>query len=237
MRNVALDQVARVYFGPPDQSGSNQYGNGPYRNNPPPYNQNDNNGNNSQYGNRGQRGYGNSTRTVTCLPTSSGRTRVSGCSGETVHFRASGSITLSRNENDNGTPAGANNGRMAGNSPLPGVTGGMLIGRVNNGQPFAIKGQEVRRNHTVPAAAYSWASTMTMSATTPAISLSRLGADSRQSRVRVGFGRTSWWREHRAMSGFMRRMVCGMAYVGFSQTPGVESGCSVRLQPVAWCAE
>jgi hypothetical protein len=27
---------------------------------------------------------------------------------------------------------------MAGNSPLPGVVGGLLIGRVGNGQPFAI---------------------------------------------------------------------------------------------------
>ncbi|HTL02221.1 MAG TPA: hypothetical protein VL243_08340, partial [Vicinamibacterales bacterium] len=53
-------------------------------------------------------------------------------------FRASGNVTLSQNGDDYGTPAGANSGRMAGNSPLPGVTGGLLIGRVGNGRPFAI---------------------------------------------------------------------------------------------------
>jgi hypothetical protein len=39
--------------------------------------------------------------------------------GDVIHFRASGNVTLSQNGDDYGTPAGANSGRMAGNSPLP----------------------------------------------------------------------------------------------------------------------
>jgi hypothetical protein len=67
--------------------------------------------------------------------------------GDVMHFRASGNVTLSQNANDNATPAGANSGRMAGNSPLRGVIAGMLIGRVNNDQPFAIG---VQTDVTIP---------------------------------------------------------------------------------------
>jgi hypothetical protein len=65
-----------------------------------------------------------------------------------VHFQASGRVSLSHNPGDVGGPAGADTGRLAGNSPMPGVTGGMLIGRVNNGPPFAIGAQS---DITMPA--------------------------------------------------------------------------------------
>jgi hypothetical protein len=150
-QNVALNQVARIYFGPDNMSAYDRNWNGPYDG------RNGNNGNYGQYGNNGQYGngqygqpvYGNGqfgqpvpgnfNRTVTVPSnqqwTSSG---VDVRLGETIHFRASGNITLSNNPGDNATPAGAIDGRMAGKSPLPGVVGGLLIGRVNNGHPFAI---------------------------------------------------------------------------------------------------
>jgi hypothetical protein len=65
-------------------------------------------------------------------------TGISVTRGQRIHFRASGTIRLSENGDDYGTPAGANSGRLAGNSPLPNVTGGMLIGRVGRGRPFVI---------------------------------------------------------------------------------------------------
>jgi hypothetical protein len=65
-----------------------------------------------------------------------------------VHFDASGNVSLSQNAGDVGTPAGANSGRLAGNSPIPSAKGGMLIGRVTNGQPFAIGAQS---DVTMPA--------------------------------------------------------------------------------------
>jgi len=151
-RNVPLNQVARIYFGANNGYGDDQYGNrqsGPYNNGYDPYyNPNsDNTVNYGQYGNPqygnpqyGQPVYGNGLNRTVTVPTNQQWTNV-GINvqrGETIHFRASGNVTLSENEGDFGTPAGANNGRLAGNSPLPGVTGGMLIGRVGNGQPFAI---------------------------------------------------------------------------------------------------
>ena len=157
-RNVALNQVARIYFGTGNGNGYNQYGNpqydqygnsqygnnngyNPYYN--PNYNPNsDNTVNYGQYGNPqyGQSVYGNALNRTVTVPTNQQwtNTGINVQRGQTIHFRAGGNVTLSQNENDAGTPAGANNGRLAGNSPLPGVTGGMLIGRVGNSQPFAI---------------------------------------------------------------------------------------------------
>lgn len=146
-RNIALNQVARIYFGDSNgyngswRAGQNDSGNNPYDNG------NGNNGNYGQYGNTRQYGNyggppvsGNSTYRTITVPTNQQWTNsgIDVRGGQVIHFRASGNATLSRNGNDEGTPAGANSGRTAGNSPLPGVTGGMLIGRVNNGQPFAI---------------------------------------------------------------------------------------------------
>jgi hypothetical protein len=58
--------------------------------------------------------------------------------GQTLHFHVTGNIQLSDNPADVGTAAGAKSGRLAGKSPLPSVTAGTLIGRVDNGQPFVI---------------------------------------------------------------------------------------------------
>ena len=61
--------------------------------------------------------------------------------GETVNFRSSGQIQLSADENDRAQVAGALSGRRVGGSPLPNVIAGALIGRIGNGQPFAIGDQ------------------------------------------------------------------------------------------------
>jgi hypothetical protein len=137
--DVADVGVTRDGYHYHDWSGQNGNGYDPNRNG------NDGNagrgGNTRQNGNYGgSRVPGSSTDRTITVPanqpwTDSG---VDVQRGQVIHFRASGNVALSKNANDNGTPAGANNGRMAGNSPLPGVTGGMLIGRVNSGQPFAI---------------------------------------------------------------------------------------------------
>jgi hypothetical protein len=130
-RTVPLNQVARIYFGN-DTTASSGYD--PY------YNPNQNvYGNNSpQYGQYDQPSYG-SARTVT-IPANQtwSNSGIDVRRGDLIHFRASGNVTLSQNPGDYGTPAGANDGRMAGNSPLRGVTGGILIGRVGNSQPFVI---------------------------------------------------------------------------------------------------
>ena len=136
-RTVPLNQVARIYFGN-DTSASSGYD--PYYN---PYNPNQNVYGNydpqyDQYGQYGQPSYG-SARTVT-IPVNQtwSNSGIDVRRGDVIHFRASGNVTLSQNPGDYGTPAGANDGRMAGNSPLRGVTGGILIGRVGNSQPFVI---------------------------------------------------------------------------------------------------
>jgi len=137
--NVPMGQVARVYFG---NGPSNQYpmgtnGQGGYN---PNYDQNGQN--EPRYGG-GRYNQSNGPRRTVTMPTNQTWTNsgVDVRAGEVVHFQARGTTTLSQNPNDSGTPAGANDGRMAGNSPIPGVTGGMLIGRVGNSQPFAIGAQ------------------------------------------------------------------------------------------------
>jgi len=141
-RNIALNQVARIYFGNgttasaydpnynPNYSNQGVYGNQDvYGNYDPRYDQN------GQYG---QPAYG-TERTVT-IPANQtwSNSGIDVRRGDVIHFRASGNVTLSQNPGDYGTPAGANSGRMAGNSPLQGVTGGILIGRVGNSRPFVI---------------------------------------------------------------------------------------------------
>lgn len=58
--------------------------------------------------------------------------------GETVSFNSTGEVTLTPGAEDVATPAGAKSGRMAPGAPLPRLMAGGLIGRVGNGQPFAI---------------------------------------------------------------------------------------------------
>jgi hypothetical protein len=136
-RTVALNQVARIYFG-----NANAYDEGD-----PSYDSEDGYYRDGQYG--GSDRYGRSVRTLT-IPTNQEWTNTGFdvTRGETIHFRATGNAMLSQNSGDYGTPAGASNGRLAGNSPMPGVTGGMLIGRVGNSRPFVV-GSE--RDVTMPA--------------------------------------------------------------------------------------
>ena len=140
-RTIPLNQVARIYFGATNNAnGYDPYGNrsGRVNGNNTPYGRNAPYG---QYGNTnpyGQQVNANN-RTLT-IPSNQAwtNTGVDVRRGEVIHFRARGNVSLSQGDSDNATPAGATSGRTAGNSPLPGVTGGMLIGRVGNGQPFAI---------------------------------------------------------------------------------------------------
>jgi len=129
-RTVGLNQVARIYFGNGNGYGNEYDQGGPYYD--------DGSYRNRQYGNYGR--YDQSMGSTFTIPTNQQwtNTGMDVRRGEVVHFRASGSVVLSQNGNDYGSPSGANNGRMAGNSPLPGVTGGMLIGRVGNSRPFVV---------------------------------------------------------------------------------------------------
>jgi hypothetical protein len=127
-REVPLSQIARICL--PDRSGYDAegglYGLGESRGFDP-------------YEQRGifDGGYASRMLTIPTDQTWTG-TGISVTRGQRIHFRASGTVRLSENGDDYGTPAGANSGRLAGKSPLPNVTGGMLIGRVGSGRPFVI---------------------------------------------------------------------------------------------------
>jgi hypothetical protein len=58
--------------------------------------------------------------------------------GEVVTFNATGEVQLSGDSNDVATAFGSKSGRKATNAPLPNALAGALIGRIGNGQPFAI---------------------------------------------------------------------------------------------------
>ncbi len=58
--------------------------------------------------------------------------------GQQLRFESSGEIRISVNGDDVARPSGANSGRLAGNAPVPSFPAGALIGRINNGPPFAI---------------------------------------------------------------------------------------------------
>lgn len=60
-----------------------------------------------------------------------------------VLFTAEGEVQLSGESDDKASAAGSLKGRMAPNSPMPGVLAGALIGRIGNGAPFAIGNQSV----------------------------------------------------------------------------------------------
>jgi hypothetical protein len=110
---------------------------------------NDGNGNNGPYRNSGRFGQQNgseqpgglSNRARTLTVPSNQPWTDSGLNvsrGQTLHFHVTGNIQLSDNPADVGTAAGAKSGRLAGKSPLPSVTAGTFIGRINDGQPFVI---------------------------------------------------------------------------------------------------
>jgi hypothetical protein len=59
--------------------------------------------------------------------------------GEWMTVTATGEIKTSRDDNDRATPNGT--GRTHPSNPLPGVSGGTLIGRIGNSRPFIIGSQ------------------------------------------------------------------------------------------------
>ncbi|MGE5813155.1 MAG: hypothetical protein ACM36C_01590 [Acidobacteriota bacterium] len=61
--------------------------------------------------------------------------------GERVTFNSTGEVQLSTDSNDKAQPAGAMSQRKAPGSPLPAELAGALIGRIGNGEPFAIGNQ------------------------------------------------------------------------------------------------
>jgi hypothetical protein len=61
--------------------------------------------------------------------------------GEVLTFNTTGEIMVGPNQDDVATPAGVKAGRFADKAPVPRLFAGALIGRVNNGQPFAIGDQ------------------------------------------------------------------------------------------------
>lgn len=61
--------------------------------------------------------------------------------GETLNFRTTGEVQLSADSNDRARSTGAMSQRRAAGSPLPDQFAGALIGRIGNGQPFAIGDQ------------------------------------------------------------------------------------------------
>jgi hypothetical protein len=69
--------------------------------------------------------------------------------GEVLRFEASGQVQLSSDPNDVAHSGGSLTGRYATGAPLPRALAGALIGRIDNGQPFAIGNQTTV---TMPAA-------------------------------------------------------------------------------------
>ena len=61
--------------------------------------------------------------------------------GEMLTFNTTGQVQLSTDASDIATPAGSNSGKYAAGAPLPRALAGALIGRIGNGQPFAIGNQ------------------------------------------------------------------------------------------------
>jgi hypothetical protein len=61
--------------------------------------------------------------------------------GERVTFNSTGQVQLSADPNDKAQTTGAFSQRKAAGAPLPNELAGALIGRIGNGQPFAIGDQ------------------------------------------------------------------------------------------------
>lgn len=62
--------------------------------------------------------------------------------GERIGFNATGEVVLSADANDKAQVTGAFSQRKAAGSPLPNELAGALIGRIGNGEPFAIGDQK-----------------------------------------------------------------------------------------------
>jgi hypothetical protein len=73
--------------------------------------------------------------------------------GETITFQSTGEVRLSADSNDVAGIEGARSQRYAAGSALPTIFAGALIGRIGNGQPFAIGGQT---SIQMPAAGVLW---------------------------------------------------------------------------------
>ncbi|MBP7776496.1 MAG: hypothetical protein KA371_05160 [Acidobacteria bacterium] len=58
-----------------------------------------------------------------------------------VQFTTTGQVQLSNDAEDKASSAGSLRGRYAANAPAPALLAGALIGRIGNGQPFAIGNQ------------------------------------------------------------------------------------------------
>lgn len=73
--------------------------------------------------------------------------------GETLTFQSTGEVRLSSNNDDVAAVTGARSQRYATGSPLPQNFAGALIGRIGNGQPFAIGNQT---SIQMPASGVLW---------------------------------------------------------------------------------
>ncbi len=73
--------------------------------------------------------------------------------GETITFQSTGEVRLSADSNDVAGIHGARSQRYAAGAPLPQQFAGALIGRIGNGQPFAIGGQT---SIQMPASGVLW---------------------------------------------------------------------------------
>jgi hypothetical protein len=74
--------------------------------------------------------------------------------GQRVAFNGTGEIQLSADRNDVANVAGSRTGRTSPNAPIPGTLAGALIGRVGNGQPFAIGDQKTAM--AMPSSGQLW---------------------------------------------------------------------------------
>lgn len=90
--------------------------------------------------------------TVAEAPTPAGAVRVAGNTawtsagvvvrrGDRVQFSSTGQVQLSGDPEDKASPAGSLKGRFTPNGPAPTLLTGALIGRIDNGPPFAIGDQ------------------------------------------------------------------------------------------------
>ena len=133
-RELSSDQVARVYFsrwqGMPDAGGATTLpGEAPGLD---------------------QGGAGTTIPANPCWTNTSRSVR----QGQRVTFNGSGEIQLSADRNDLAGVAGSRTGRTSPNAPIPGALAGALIGRVGNGQPFAIGDQKTAM--AMPASGQLW---------------------------------------------------------------------------------
>jgi len=63
--------------------------------------------------------------------------------GQRLSFTTTGNVQLSGDTNDVANADGSKNARYAPNAPMRNVLAGALIGKIGNGQPFAIGNQPV----------------------------------------------------------------------------------------------